>query len=221
MATNPRATKPDPARSGPYRGGGASPGPQSAESAGAAAPTAAHRKVIDQAVKLAYGVVDEHILQGQRAAQRLREGSYSSADFDSDLKMCLERALRLSKEFGVVGVDFFDAVRRLAGPRTGPGAPSSDVAVEVKSKKPAQVKFDLRSSPARFSPAVPPLHSADRTKEPLKDIRFEVREGQRPVLVVNVPDDHPHGLYAGAIVDSQTHEPGGFISVRVLEDDKH
>jgi hypothetical protein len=223
MATDKnRATREEPERTEPKR---TTSGPgqqtQSSDGAGAASPTAAHRKVIDRAVKLAYGVVDDHILQGQRAAERLRAGTYNSADFDSDLKMCLERALRLSKEFGVVGVDFFDAVRRMAGPRSGPGSPAGDVAVEMKSKKRAQVNFDLRSPPTRFSPSVPPLHSADRTKEPLRDIHFVAREGLRPVLVVNIPDDHPHGVYTGAIVDSQTHEPGGYISVRVLEEDNH
>jgi hypothetical protein len=47
-----------------------------------------------------------------------------------------------------------------------------------------------------------------------------VRDGQRPVLVVNIPDNHPYGVYSGAIVDSETHEPAGFITVRVLEDEK-
>ena len=206
MATNPRATKPDPERTGPDR-----------TTSGPAGPTGAP-KVINRAVELAYGVVDDHIRQGQQAAERLRAGTYSSADFDSDLKMCLDRMLKLSKEFGVVGVDFFDAVRRMAGPRTGVGAPSGNVDVELKSKKRARVTHELRSNPPGFSPAVPPLHSADRTKEPLRDIRFVVREGQRPVLVVNIPDNHPSGVYTGAIVDSQTHEPGGFISVRVLEE---
>jgi hypothetical protein len=219
MATNPRATKPDPARSGPNRGSGAGSGPQSADSAGAAGPTSAHRKVINHAVDLAYGVVDDHIRQGQQAAERLRAGTYSSADFDSDLKTCLERALRLSKEFGVVGVEILDAIRRMAPYRSGSSSPAGDVALDVKSKRRAHVKFDLRSSPSRFSPAVPPLHSADRNKKPLEDVHFVVRDGH-PVLVVTIPDDHPHGLYTGAIVDAQTHEPGGFISVRVLEEDK-
>ena len=105
MATIPRATKPNPERTEPKR-----------TTSGPAGPPSAQRKVISRAVELAYGVVDDHIRQGQKAAERLRAGTYSSADFDSDLKMCLDRALRLSKEFGVVGMDFFDAVRRKAGP---------------------------------------------------------------------------------------------------------
>jgi hypothetical protein len=169
-------------------------------------------------VKLAYGVVDEHITQGQRAAQRLREGTYSSADFDSDLKACLERALRLSKEFGSVGVDLFDAVRRMAGPGAAAASGGGNVDLEVKSKKRAQVKWDLSKSPAGFSPSVPPLHSADRSKEPLRDVHFRMGDGQRHVLVVHVPDQHPSGVYTGAIVDSKTNEPGGFVSVRVHDE---
>jgi hypothetical protein len=221
MATSKtRPSRQEPERTGPNRTtGGGGHGSQSAGGAGTARPAASHREVIDRAVKLAYGVVDDHIVQGQRAAERLRTGSYSSADFDQDLRMCLDRALRLSKEWGVVGADLFDALRRMAGSRMGPGPSASDVALEMKTKRRAVVKFDIRPGMSRFNPLVPPLHSADRTKEPLKDVHFEFRDGSRPVLVVNIPDDHPHGVYHGAIIDSKTHEPGGFISVRVLQED--
>ena len=201
--TDNRAKRDDPPRTRSNRtASGPGQPAQSADGASAATPGDARRakKVIGRAVKLAYGVVDDHILQGQKAAERLRAGTYSSADFDSDLKMLLDRALKLSKELGVVGVDFFDAVRKMAGPRLG-APPVSDVAVEVKSKQRNQVKYDIRSSPARFNPAVPPLYSADRTKEPLRDIHFTIGDGQRPVLVVNIPDNHPYGVYSGAIVD--------------------
>ena len=210
MATNSRATKPNPERTEPNR-----------TTSGPAGPPGAQKKVISRAVELAYGVVDDHIRQGQKAAERLRAGTYSSADFDSDLKMCLDRALRLSKEFGVVGMEFFDAVRRMAG--TGAFAASAGGAVdlEVKSKKRAHVKWDLSLSPAGFSPSVPPLHSADRDKEPLRDVHFRAGDGQRHVLVVNIPDEHPSGVYTGAIVDSKTNEPGGYVSVRVTEEDNH
>jgi hypothetical protein len=125
----------------------------------------------------------------------------------------IDRAVKL------VGADLFDALRRMAGSRMGPGPSASDVALEMKTKRRAVVKFDIRPGMSRFNPLVPPLHSADRTKEPLKDVHFEFRDGSRPVLVVNIPDDHPHGVYHGAIIDSKTHEPGGFISVRVLQED--
>lgn len=210
MARNPRATKPNPERTQPNRATNAPAG-----------PPAAHRKVISRAVELAYGVVDDHIRQGQKAAERLRAGTYSSADFDSDLKMCLDRALRLSKELSVVGVEFLDAVGRMAGSGAFSASVSRDVDLEVKSKKRAHVKWDLSLSPAGFSPSVPPLRSADRDKEPLRDVHFRVGEGQRHVLVVNIPDEHPNGVYSGAIVDSKTNEPGGFVSVRVTEEDNH
>jgi hypothetical protein len=208
MARNPRATKPDSERNGPHRTTG-----------GPASSASGQRKVISRAVELAYGVVDDHIRQGQQAAERLRAGTYSSADFDEDLRVCLDRALSLTKEWGVVGVDFFAALRRMAGSRLGSGPSAQDVALETKSKRRAEVKFHLRPGVSPFNPFVPPLYSADRTKKPLEDVHFTLREGARPVLVVNVPDGHPHGVYTGAILDSKTHEPGGFISVRVLEED--
>ena len=68
---------------------------------------------------------------------------------------------------------------------------------------------------------MPAIHSADKNKPPIEDVHFEFRDNSRPVLVVNIPDGHPQGVYHGAIVDSKTREPGGFISVRVFEEDKH
>jgi hypothetical protein len=220
MATNPRERKPDPERTGPNRTtSGRAQGSRPTGGAGSSRPPADHREVIGRAVKLAYDVVDRHIVQGQQAAERLRAGTYSSADFDEDLRVCLDRALSLSKEWGVVGVDFFAALRRMAGSRMASGPSAPDVALETKSKRRAEVKFHIRPGMSRFNPFVPPLYSADRTKKPLEGVHFAFRDGSRPVLVVDIPDGHPHGVYTGAIVDSKTHEPGGFISVRVLEED--
>ena len=89
----------------------------------------------------------------------------------------------------------------------------------MKSKRRAEVKFHLRPGMSRFNPSVPPIHSADKKKARARGCPLRVQGQQPPVLVVNIPDDHPHGVYHGAIVDSKTHEPGGFISVRVLEED--
>jgi len=215
------ATRQDPERTGPKRtasqAGGGSPTSAGAEPARRAAN---HREVIDQAVKLAYGVVDDHIAQGRRAAERLRQGSYSSADFDDDLRQCLDRALRLSKDLGVVGVDFLDVMRRRAASRSGTDPSTPEAALEVNSKRRrAEVKFHIRPGVRGFNPTVPPIHSADQNKAPLSDVHFELRDGSRPVLVVNIPEDHPPGVYHGAIVDSKTHEPQGFISVRVIKED--
>jgi hypothetical protein len=214
------AKRADPERTGPNRaargtgGGSTSGGPDASRRA------ANHREVIDRAVKLAYDVVDDHIVQGRRAAERLRQGTYSSADFDDDLRQCLDRALRLSKDLGVVGVDFLDVMRRRAGSRAASDPSAPEAALEVNSKRRrAEVKFHIRPGVRGFNPSVPPIHSADQHKAALSDVRFELREGSRPVLVVNIPEDQPPGIYHGAIVDSKTHEPQGFISVRVLKED--
>jgi len=216
-----RARREDPKRAEPNRtGNGASGGSRTSGGAEVGRRAANHREVIDRAVKLAYDIVDEHIVQGRRAAERLRQGAYSSADFDDDLRQCLDRALRLSKDLGVVGVDFFDVMRRRAASRTGTDSSAPEAAVEVNSKRRrAEVKFHVRPGVKGFNPSVPPIHSADQGKTPLSDVRFEFRDGSRPVLVVNIPEDHPPGVYHGAIVDSKTHEPQGFISVRVIKED--
>jgi hypothetical protein len=219
MATSKtRTSREEPERTGPNRtANGTSAASRTSGGPETAHRAANHREVIDRAVKLAYGVVDDHIVQGRRAAERLQAGSYSSADFDEDLRQCLNRALRLSKDLGVVGVDFFDVMRRRVGLRLDSSAPEAALEVNSKGRR-AEVKFHVRPGVRGFNPSVPPIHSADRNKAPLEDIRFELRDGSRPVLVVNIPEDQPPGVYHGAIVDSKTHEPQGFISVRVIKE---
>ena len=123
------------------------------------------------------------------------------------------------RRWGVWGVDFLDVLRRKAGSQTGSGPSAPDVALEVKSKRRAEVKFHLRPGMSRFNPSVPPLHSADRKKPALEDVRFEFRDNSRPVLVVNIPDDHPHGVYTARSSIPKRTSLAGFISVRVLEED--
>lgn len=173
-------------------------------------------EVIAKAVKLAYRVVDDHIRQGRRAAELVRAGSYNTVDFEADLKSLLDRMIGLSREAGAVGVELIDTlIRGSAAPRHA--APSAaEVAIEVKSPRRVQVSVELKPTRSGFIPSTPPLYASDRSFAPLDKLHFVVKEGTRPVLVVEVPDGQPLGTYTGAIVDEKTHEPGGSVCVRVL-----
>ncbi len=193
-------------------------GPQSSAAPPPEPSPAQPDKVISDAVKLAYGVVNEQIAQGQRAAERVREGSYNAADLERDIKGQIDRVLRLSKDLGVASFDVLTALVRASasGVSIEPEPAPTNLAVEVKSSKRAQVTIDLRAKTERFVPTVPPLHAADRSVEPLKNVRIVTKDAATPVLVVEIPDDQPIGVYTGAVVDATSHEPGGFICVRVL-----
>ena len=86
----------------------------------------------------------------------------------------------------------------------------------MKSARRVQVSVEFKPTLLGFVPSAPPLFASDRSLLPLDNLHFVVKEGTRPVLVVEVPDNQPLGTYTGAIVDEKTHEPGGSVCVRVL-----
>jgi hypothetical protein len=121
--------------------------------------------------------------------------------------------LRLPREFGVVSLDFFDGI-------LGDSpicSVSSDVEVEVDSARRAEAKVRLSSTFSGFAPLVLPLCAADRSVAPIENARFVVKDGSRLVLAVKIPDSHPLGTYTAAIIDAQTQEPGGFVTIKILE----
>ena len=173
-------------------------------------------EVINKAVKLAYRVVDGQIRQGRRAAELVRAGSYNAVDFEADIKSLLDRMIGLTKEAGAVSMELFDTLVRGNATQKSAGPSAAEVAIEVKSARRIQVSIDFKPTLSGFVPSTPPLYASDRSVTPLDKLHFVVKEGTRPVFVVEVPDNQPPGTYTGAIVDEKSHEPGGFVCVRVL-----
>ena len=178
--------------------------------------TAPTDQVINKAVKLAYRVVDDQMRQGRRAAERVRAGSYNAVDFEADIKSLLDRMIGLTKEAGAVSMELFDTLVRGNAEQKAAGPTAAEVAIEVKSTLRIQVSIDFRPTQLGFVPSTPPLYASDRSVTPLDKLHFVVKEGTRPVFVVEVPDNQPPGTYTGAIVDEKSHEPGGSVCVRIL-----
>jgi hypothetical protein len=177
--------------------------------------------IIGDAVSRGYKVIEDQIQQGRDAAERFRAGTYSSGDAEADIKKLVNRVMDLAKDLGTAGFELAAAaIRDPRAPPRDPHSPPSpsqspDVAIETHSARPVQVTCKLSPPSARFVPSVPALYSNNPEAPPLKGIRFDVRDN-RPVLLVNIPDDQPLGTYAGAIVDMSTNEAGGFVSVSIL-----
>jgi hypothetical protein len=197
-----------------------------------ASPPRKHpNKVIEDAVGAAYRIADGHIQQGRRAAARVREGSYSSANLEEDLRALLDRTLILYKELGAATIDLFDGVLRTglsprsaaqSAPGSGAGQGASgpgpqEMTIQVKSARPAQVTVALSPTSSSFVPRVLPLHTANAADPALEGVRFSFERGSRPTLIVEISNDQRAGAYTGSIVDEITHEPGGSVSVRILE----
>jgi hypothetical protein len=177
--------------------------------------------IIGDAVSRGYKVIEDQILQGRDAAERFRAGTYNSADAEADVKKLVNRVMDLVKELGTAGFEL--AAAAIRDPRAPPHDPHAkpspsqgpDVAIETHSARPVQVTCKLSPPSARFVPSVPALYSNDPNVPPLKSLRFELRD-DRPILLVDIPDDQPLGTYAGAIVDMNTNQAGGFVSVSIL-----
>jgi hypothetical protein len=181
----------------------------------AAAPKSVN-KIVSDAVRLGYKVIEDQILQGRQAAEHFRSGAYSNSHAEEDVKKMMDRIMYLAKEMGVVGFDLTSAMLR--GTRSPSGAGSqSDIAIQVHSKKRIELNHYLSSAAAHFEPTIPSLnHTVNQTVAPLNKIRFEAKH-DRPLLVVEVPESQPAGTYTGVIMDAKSQQARGYISVTVLD----
>ena len=176
--------------------------------------------IIGDAVSRGYKVIEEQINQGRDAAERFRAGTYNTADAEADVKKLVNRVLDLVKDLGTAGFELAAATIRPGVPPQEPsGKPSPSqspaVTIETHSTRPTQVSYKLTPPSTRFVPSVPALYSKDPAVPPLRDTKLELRD-DRPILVIRIPNDQPLGTYAGAIVDMDTNQAGGFVSVSIL-----
>jgi hypothetical protein len=177
--------------------------------------------IIGDAVSRGYKVIEDQIQQGRDAAERFRAGTYNSGNAEEDIKTLVNRMMDLAKDLGTAGFEL--AAAAIRDPRAPPRDPHStpspsqspDVAIETHSARRVQVTCKLSPPSARFVPSVPALYSNNPEVPPLKGIRLEVRDS-RPVLIVTIQDNQPASTYAGAIVDLETNQAGGFVSVSIL-----
>lgn len=191
-------------------------------------PGEAWSDVVTQGVALAYRVIEEQIRQGQRVAEQINNRSYDAEMMGRDAQELAERLVRYWGEawrlwFGFLGTFLggSDLARNAWQPWTVPPAAApkqkkTTIAVEVLSVQPARVILDLRPESERRSLTVLELRAVDASKPPLTDIRFEGHpSGDVVGLLVRVPDDQPPGLYSGVVLDRDTGEPYGTLSVRI------
>lgn len=107
---------------------------------------------------------------------------------------------------------------RSAGPFSGPaasGAAASHLRVSVTtvSSRPVRVGFDLRPGCEGLALGAQNVRAVEPDKPALEDVRFESDDELR--IIVTVTDEQPEGLYAGRIVDQQSGETVGMLSVHV------
>jgi hypothetical protein len=178
-------------------------------------------------VELGYRVLEEQLRQGQRVAEQIATQSYGPSAMSSDTQEIGERLLRSSTDALALWFELFTTVwgrgemfrpfapdaRRVAA-TTRP--PKSRISVEVASVRPARVTMDLEPGSAGRRLVVNELRAMTAGTPPLTDVAFDADPSAEIVGVrVRVPDNLPAGIYSGVVLDRETGEPRGTISVRI------
>jgi hypothetical protein len=88
----------------------------------------------------------------------------------------------------------------------------------VRSRKPVEVTL---SSLPPLNPAGPPgvagLLSLNPASPALRQVAFEVGADGSLEIRIEVPEDQPADVYSGAVVDVESRQSIGTLTVRVLE----
>ena len=192
-------------------------------------------EVVTQGVKLGYKVIEQYIAQGQRVAEQISQ-PFQRGVPEAGAADVMQGVVRLYKDMADVCGNALDlAVRNPAfwswlanvaqsngmnvtnpmpGTLNGTGAAFS---VEITSTRPTQVMLNVAPSAQPYIPLVHALHAQDPAVPPLRSIAFQKSpKSNMPVLLLKIPSKQPSGLYTGVVVDKDTNQPRGTLTVRVL-----
>lgn len=184
--------------------------------------------VVSEGVALGYRVIEEQIRQGQRVAEQIGEASYGPAAITGDVREASERMVRYSADLVALWLDFVnttigngDILRALSaawqpGAAPAPAAEAAAMPIEICSSRPLRAHLELKPGAAGRPLAVPGLHALEADKPPLTAVTFEPAGSEGGAcLRIRVPDGQAAGRYAGVVVDQQSGEPVGTLSVRL------
>jgi len=235
MGDDKRLHRRDPERSGPIRSfnelyisrQGTRGGDEPAANGGV--PEAA-TQAQEQGVDLAYRVIEKHINDGRRTAAMLNRQPYNTRTATDVLQEVIERTLRYSSELLPLWLEALTTAVRIEPPRMPSALPamsreenphdgggSTMVAIEMMSTQPVTVSIDLRENSERMPLAALGLRAVDRSKPELSDIGIEPDPAGGIKLRICIPQSYPPGAYSGVIVNRETGESRGTLTVRVSE----
>jgi len=214
-------------------GGGAAHGP--------AAPS--WNDVVSRSVDLGYRVIDEYMRQGQKAAQRFTDRSYTPDSMTSDAQEIGTRMAQYASDFTAVWLEFLQlgagnfgrwptppfegaapagSASRSAPPpppsaATEPAGTDTRVRVAVTSPYPTEVSLDVRPQAVGRRLIVQSLRAVTEDTPRLSDVTIETTDADTPLtLRIRVPAGQPAGVYNGLIVEEESGKPMGTVSLRIL-----
>lgn len=237
MSERKRLRRPQPARTSPIRNFStllktSNGKPQVGATAGEPDRGTDSDDAVAAGVKLGYSVIEDQILKGQRVAQQLNERLYGREPGSTDVADIYQRLLRFSSDLGSLYLELLDTVARSANvdqlfrsraapDGTGPAAESpvaaSGIGIAVEALRPVEVTFNAWSTQCEGELLPQPLRALDPSLEPLTDVRFEYADGKPIRLRVVVSSGQSPGTYTGLIVDSETNDAKGSLSVHIAD----
>ena len=186
-----------------------------------------------EGVELAYSVIDKYIAEGRQTAEGLSSGPYTTRIANDNLQGLLERLLRFQAEILPLFIDTVASLVTVQPSQNGHvstqgGQPHSNgtkdstlrpVAIEVASRRPAQVSLDLRPDCETQSLVALSVNSIDDKKPAITGVSFMPDNIRGHLnLVIRIADDQPSGIYTGVIVDRNSGDTRGTLSIRIAEE---
>ena len=240
MSDRKRLHRADPARIAPARNFSklySSPDSGNGSNSAKQAPSDAPRKVrsagpLAEGVELAYSVIDKYIADGRRTAEDINSQPYPTHAPNGNLQDILERMLRFQSEMLPLWIETLATLVKVDPSRNGSattragspgfnGSPKSEtmaVSIEVVSLRPVQVSVELRPNVEAGSLVALGLNAVDPVKPVLTDISLMPDEiPGRIKLRLRIPENQPPGIYSGVIVDRDSGETRGTLSIRIAD----
>jgi len=93
------------------------------------------------------------------------------------------------------------------------GAP---IGIEIASARMTRVTIDLAPQAIATNLATTVLHAIEPDRQALKDVTFTIdASANRPIVPIRVPENQPAGVYNGVIVDKDSGNARGILTVRI------
>jgi hypothetical protein len=225
MAKRQRLRRPDPKRTAPKRQF-STMFRREGETAGAwTGPATGESDPISDAVRMGYSVIEDQIRQGKNTATKIW-GSAPGIGRGAGLGTMTDianRLLRFSTDLASLHFDLMTAVmhspqsKGFAQGVAPTQSAGSRVIIEIESTRRNRVTVDLWPGANTSDLQVPALYSADASTEPLTEITLTPASEESPArLNVSVPNTQPAGIYSGLILDSESGQANGTLSLTLL-----
>lgn len=186
---------------------------------------------VSHAVDLGYRVIDQYMQQGQRAAERMRRGTYGVDALGEDMQDLAGRLVRYVSDFGSTWLEVLDRTgvsRDRPRPETdttngGPHDAPPVVArplplrVKVRTRRSVEVTLDATTVDCGQRLVIHALRPGHGSGPRLDDVTFGVVAPGYGEICLRVPDSAPPGSYSGRVIDADTNRPVGTLIVELLD----